>query len=132
MGGIIEHPVHVHTNPFQIVSLLPDYLAPGTTYSNWFQVSSQGCDALLPGSASTRDRPAPCLPACLPAPRAQVGDWHDTLQMPMLAQPSIFLSSTVGLRFQPGPYAGYSVMHCHVSGSGAQALRRWERARGMV
>ncbi|GAB4816408.1 hypothetical protein N2152v2_003454 [Parachlorella kessleri] len=38
------------------------------------------------------------------------GDWMDTIQMPVL---SPLGSTAVGLRIQPGPYAGYAVLHCH-------------------
>ena len=63
----------------------------------------------------------------------QVGDYHDTLQMPVLAQPSIFTSSVVGVRFQPGPYAGYSVMHCHFlqhEDTGCMKIVKWQCAKG--
>lgn len=36
----------------------------------------------------------------------EAGDFHDTLQLPMT------MKSTT-LRFQPGPFSGYSVAHCH-------------------
>ena len=36
----------------------------------------------------------------------QEGDWMDTLQMPVL---SPLGNTAVGLRIQPGPYAGYAV-----------------------
>jgi FtsP/CotA-like multicopper oxidase with cupredoxin domain len=39
----------------------------------------------------------------------KVGDYHDTIMLPMQAQGAI-----AKVRFQPGPFACYSVMHCHI------------------
>eukprot|EP00889_Picochlorum_renovo_P002848 jgi/Picre1/29878/NNA_005260.t1 len=36
----------------------------------------------------------------------EAGDYHDTLLIPQM-------TSKVQLRFQPGPYSGYAVTHCH-------------------
>ncbi|GAB4816399.1 hypothetical protein N2152v2_003445 [Parachlorella kessleri] len=38
------------------------------------------------------------------------GDWMDVIQLPML---SLLAPASIGLRVQPGPFAGYAVMHCH-------------------
>lgn len=39
----------------------------------------------------------------------KVGDYHDTIMLPMISQGSI-----AKMRFQPGPFACYTVMHCHI------------------
>lgn len=77
LGNIVEwswfmlwnHPLHLHTNPFQIMS--------------------------LPGGANTL------------TDFFEVGDYHDTLFLPMIR------GASVPVRFQPGPYYGVSVVHCH-------------------
>lgn len=33
-----RHPLHLHTNPMQIVGLDDAYLQPNTTWSSWFEV----------------------------------------------------------------------------------------------
>ena len=96
--GAMEHPLHIHINPFFLVDLpLPALLKPGTAFTPWF------------------------------AP----GDRYDTLQVP------IFLDefTPFHVRIQPGPYAGYAFLHCHVRGrppGGCQAgaARRRLRAAG--
>lgn len=45
----------------------------------------------------------------------QPGDRFDTLQIPVLADQV----QVIPVRTQAGPYAGISVMHCHVSAAGA-------------
>ena len=47
LGKVVEwnfpdvfiHPLHLHVNPFQIVKLGQDQLAPGLNYTSWFEVS---------------------------------------------------------------------------------------------
>ncbi|KAF8065748.1 hypothetical protein HT031_002808 [Scenedesmus sp. PABB004] len=41
----------------------------------------------------------------------EVGDYHDTLKLPMIL--AKYAGDPVPLRFQPGQYSGYTVMHCH-------------------
>ena len=41
----------------------------------------------------------------------QLGDWHDTLLLPLAGPPGMGCAATV--RFQPGPHTGYAVAHCH-------------------
>lgn len=75
LGSIVEwnffmlwnHPLHLHTNPFQIMKL------PGGSLTEYFEE----------------------------------GDYHDTLFLPMIR------GTSIPVRFQPGPYYGYSVVHCH-------------------
>ena len=78
---IMEHPLHLHTNPFQIAALPSEYLRAGLSYTSWFEV----------------------------------GDRHDTLLLPMLADETWQnQTTTIPLRTQPGPFTGYSVLHCHL------------------
>jgi hypothetical protein len=44
-----------------------------------------------------------------PGSPAQVGDWYDTFLYPFNAAA---LPGSYQLRFQPGQYTGYSLMHC--------------------
>ena len=45
LGSVVEwaspkmhaHPLHMHTNPFQLVDLPQDWLQPGCSYSDWFE-----------------------------------------------------------------------------------------------
>jgi hypothetical protein len=48
------------------------------------------------------DRNVPCL--CLPV---QVGDFGDTMFIPQIGRGP----NSVQMRFQPGPFSGYAVMH---------------------
>ena len=83
-SGAMEHPLHIHINPFQLIDLpLPADLKPGTAFTSWFKP----------------------------------GDRYDTLQMPMLLDETI----PYHVRIQPGPYAGYAWLHCHVRGMGEAA-----------
>ena len=63
------------------------------------------------------------LPACgqhaLSSPcnashHAQEGDYHDTIMLPSTGTADEANPAYVGLRIQPGQFAGYSVMHCHL------------------
>ena len=58
-----QHPLHLHTNPFQIVELRKDFLIADNEYTSWFEV----------------------------------GDWHDTLQMPVIAAPNNVTQATVSV-----------------------------------
>lgn len=53
----------------------------------------------------------------------QPGDWHDTIQLPVLNG-----SGIVSLRVQPGEHTGYAVVHCHFlnhEGALAMAVFLW-------
>jgi FtsP/CotA-like multicopper oxidase with cupredoxin domain len=41
------------------------------------------------------------------------GDYYDNLLNPLAAGPAAGQADAAILRFQPGPYSGYSLMHCH-------------------
>ncbi|KAI8105692.1 hypothetical protein M9434_000274 [Picochlorum sp. BPE23] len=81
MGSIVEwswfmlwnHPLHLHTNPFQIIDLPSSAIRPWSRWTEYFEV----------------------------------GDYHDTLFLPMVR------GSSIPVRLQPGPYYGISVVHCH-------------------
>ena len=96
LGSIVEwnvfmlwnHPLHLHTNAFQITG--------------------------LPGSSSLTSY-------------FQEGDYHDTLFLPMIR------GSSVAVRFQPGPYYGFSVMHCHFlqhEDAGCMKVVEWQCPAG--
>ncbi len=38
VNHVAVHPLHTHTNPFQLQELLPANLLPGCQYSSWFEV----------------------------------------------------------------------------------------------
>lgn len=51
-----------------------------------------------------------CYPATTPAfVLLQIGDYYDTLLFPLQTPLN---NDAVRVRFQPGSYSGYSVMHC--------------------
>ena len=50
----------------------------------------------------------------------QVGDWHDTFIFPFYTPTT---SDAIKLRFQPGKFTGYSVMHCQCVTCFAQLTR---------
>ena len=79
--GLPSHPLHSHTNPFQITTMPESLLCPNCSYTSYFEV----------------------------------GDYHDTLHTPMvtLAPNAAGQLPNITLRTQPGPYAGYGVLHCH-------------------
>lgn len=43
----------------------------------------------------------------------ETGDYYDTLLIPMVLGANVTHPNLVPLRLQPGPYAGYTVVHCH-------------------
>ena len=58
----------------------------------------------------------------------QVGDYHDTIVIPLLTTAADY----VGLRVQPGQFSGYGVLHCHLLqvGQGRGTLRGGGTGRG--
>ncbi|KAI7843970.1 hypothetical protein COHA_002508 [Chlorella ohadii] len=93
LGSVVEfasakmhaHPLHIHTNPFQLIELPEENLQPGCSYSDWFE----------PG-----DFQASHLTQC--------GSQHDVLMIPV-----VLPNASVRLRIQPGEFTGYGVTHCH-------------------
>ncbi|KAI8476534.1 MAG: hypothetical protein J3K34DRAFT_463838 [Monoraphidium minutum] len=72
------HPLHVHTNPFQLVEInaTAKPAAPGNRPTNYYKI----------------------------------GDFYDTFYYPFNpGNPA----GSYQLRFQPGRFTGYTVMHCH-------------------
>jgi FtsP/CotA-like multicopper oxidase with cupredoxin domain len=63
----------------------------------------------------TRINTSMLMPGTTMEPFYKLGDWHDNILMPMLGDPMPFTQAddAVRLRFQPGPFTGYSLMHCH-------------------
>ena len=45
---IMEHPLHLHTNPFSITALPSEYLKAGLSYTSWFEVGDRHDTLLLP------------------------------------------------------------------------------------
>ena len=43
----------------------------------------------------------------------EAGDYYDTLLLPMVKGANATNPNVIPLRLQPGPYAGYTVTHCH-------------------
>lgn len=80
------HPVHYHINPFMIAELAEERLCSSATNS-----SSHVC------AFTSYFEP---------------GDYHDTLTLPMMLH-SPFYEHPTAIRFQPGEFSGYSLMHCH-------------------
>lgn len=74
----VFHPLHVHTNPFQLVGFNKALLEAGAKpfTSNFYKI----------------------------------GDYYDTLLFPFYTP---IPPDALTLRFQPGAFTGYSVMHCH-------------------
>ncbi|KAI8476535.1 MAG: hypothetical protein J3K34DRAFT_516425 [Monoraphidium minutum] len=73
-----HHPLHVHTNPFQLVEInaTANPVAPGNRPTNYYKI----------------------------------GDFYDTFYYPFNpGNPA----GSYQLRFQPGRFTGYTVMHCH-------------------
>ncbi|KAL4434367.1 hypothetical protein ABPG75_000808 [Micractinium tetrahymenae] len=59
-------------------------------------------------------------------PWFQVGDWHDTVLLPAA---SALGGGGALIRFQPGPWSGYSVIHCHFlvhEDSGCMKMVKWQ------
>ncbi|EFN51649.1 hypothetical protein CHLNCDRAFT_139836 [Chlorella variabilis] len=58
-------------------------------------------------------------------PYFQVGDWHDVVFLPADAP----AGGAAAVRFQPGPWSGYSVHHCHFlmhEDTGCMKVVKWE------
>ncbi|KAF8065746.1 yipf1 [Scenedesmus sp. PABB004] len=70
---------------------------PMHVHINPYQIQALNNTILMPGSRFTN--------------WFEVGDFHDTLNLPMVAVE--YTETPIPLRFQPGQYSGYTVMHCH-------------------
>lgn len=91
LGQVVEwtftntamHPLHLHVNHFQIIELKA---GPQMIMNSFFEI----------------------------------GDYHDTLHTPFaqgtypqVPSPEALIGSSMVLRVQPGPFTGYTVLHCH-------------------
>ena len=73
---------------------------PLHTHINPFQVQEISPNSLLPNTT-------------LDGGWFEAGDYYDTLLIPMMLGANATNPNLVPLRLQPGPYAGYTVTHCH-------------------
>ena len=73
---------------------------PLHTHINPFQIQKIGPEMLRPNTS-------------LDGGWFEAGDYHDTFLLPMVLGANATNPTLVPLRLQPGPYAGYTVAHCH-------------------
>ena len=73
---------------------------PLHTHINPFQIQKIGPEMLRPNTS-------------VDGGWFEAGDYHDTFLLPMVLGANATNPTLVPLRLQPGPYAGYTVAHCH-------------------
>ena len=89
--GVQGHPLHLHVNPFQIISMST---VPGD--------KTDADEAVRPRNKSA------VLDCDKEYGYVCVGDWHDTLQLPNPTAKSLAV-----FRFQTDTFTGDDVVHCH-------------------
>jgi FtsP/CotA-like multicopper oxidase with cupredoxin domain len=121
--GVVDHPFHIHINPFQIVEFFdPNEVLPGTaTYKYVFALSTSELRPLLQTGQCLLfiDKPETWRP-CNPGPTAQL-IWWDTFPIPSAR--AVFIDSNTKSKTVPGyfkmrsrfvDFTGQYVMHCHI------------------
>jgi len=121
--GIVDHPFHIHINPFQIVEFFdPNELLPGTsTYKYVFVLSTQlPLPLLQPGQCLLfYDKPETWKP-CTSAPKTNL-IWWDVFMIPSAR--AVFINNNSQSITVPGyfkmrsrfvDYVGQYVLHCHI------------------
>lgn len=120
--GVVDHPFHIHINPFQIVDFFdPNQVLPGTnTYKYVFIQSGQQPPPLQPGQCLLYyDKPDSWKP-CEPLPKTHL-IWWDVFAIPSAR--AVFFNGNMQYVVVPGyfamrsrfvDYVGQYVMHCHI------------------
>jgi FtsP/CotA-like multicopper oxidase with cupredoxin domain len=120
--GVVDHPFHIHVNPFQIVDFFdPNQVLPGTnTYKYVFIQSGQQPPNLLTGQCLLYyDKPDTWKP-CDSGPKTDL-IWWDVFAIPSAR--AVFINNNKQSVTVPGyfkmrsrfvDYAGQYVMHCHI------------------
>ena len=120
--GVVDHPFHIHVNPFQIVEFFdPNQVLPGTnTYKYVFIQSGQQPPNLLSGQCLLYyDKPDTWRP-CDSGPKTDL-IWWDVFAIPSAR--AVFINNNTQSVTVPGyfkmrsrfvDYAGQYVMHCHI------------------
>jgi FtsP/CotA-like multicopper oxidase with cupredoxin domain len=120
--GVVDHPFHIHVNPFQIVEFFdPNQVLPGTnTYKYVFIQSGQQPPNLLSGQCLLYyDKPDTWKP-CDSGPKTDL-IWWDVFAIPSAR--AVFINNNTQSVTVPGyfkmrsrfvDYAGQYVMHCHI------------------
>jgi FtsP/CotA-like multicopper oxidase with cupredoxin domain len=120
--GVVDHPFHIHINPFQIVDFFdPNQVLPGTnTYKYVFIQSGTQPPNLLPGQCLLYyDKPDSWKP-CQPLPKTNL-IWWDVFAIPSAR--AVFINNNTQSVTVPGyftmrsrfvDYSGQYVLHCHI------------------
>jgi FtsP/CotA-like multicopper oxidase with cupredoxin domain len=120
--GVVDHPFHIHVNPFQIVEFFdPNQVLPGTnTYKYVFIQSGQQPPNLFTGQCLLYyDKPDTWKP-CDSGPKTDL-IWWDVFAIPSAR--AVFINNNTQSVTVPGyfkmrsrfvDYAGQYVMHCHI------------------
>jgi FtsP/CotA-like multicopper oxidase with cupredoxin domain len=120
--GVVDHPFHIHINPFQIVDFFdPNQVLPGTsTYKYVFIQSGTQPPNLLPGQCLLYyDKPDTWKP-CDPLPKTNL-IWWDVFAIPSAR--AVFYNNNTQSVTVPGyfkmrsrfvDFKGQYVLHCHI------------------
>jgi FtsP/CotA-like multicopper oxidase with cupredoxin domain len=120
--GVVDHPFHIHINPFQIVEFFdPNEVLPGTsTYKYVFALSTQPPPPIQQGQCLLFiDKPETWKP-CTSAPKTNL-IWWDVFSIPSAR--AVFINNNTQSVTVPGyfkmrsrfvDFAGQYVMHCHI------------------
>jgi FtsP/CotA-like multicopper oxidase with cupredoxin domain len=120
--GVVDHPFHIHINPFQIVEFFdPNEVLPGTsTYKYVFAQSNQPFPPVQGGQCLLFiDKPETWKP-CSSGPKANL-IWWDVFAIPSAR--AVFINNNTQEVTVPGyfkmrsrfvDYTGQYVIHCHI------------------
>ena len=122
--GVVDHPFHIHINPFQVVELFdPNEVLPGTATYKYVFTAASGLPPpppLLPGQCLLDlDKPETWKP-CEPAPKIDL-IWWDVFAIPSAR--AVFTNGDTQSKTVPGyfkmrsrfvDFSGQYVIHCHI------------------
>jgi FtsP/CotA-like multicopper oxidase with cupredoxin domain len=120
--AVVDHPFHIHINPFQIVDFFdPNEVLPGTATSKYVFIElGQKRPPLLPGQCLLYiDRPDSWKP-CASGAKANL-IWWDVFPIP--SGRAVFINNNTQVVIVPGyfkmrsrfvDYTGQYVLHCHI------------------
>jgi FtsP/CotA-like multicopper oxidase with cupredoxin domain len=120
--GVVDHPFHIHINPFQIVEFFdPNEVLPGTsTYKYVFVASNVPPPLILPGQCLLYiDKPETWKP-CVSGPKTNL-IWWDVFAIPSAR--AVFINNNTQSVTVPGyfkmrsrfvDFTGQYVLHCHI------------------